>query len=42
MSCIPPVPYRKRFDEYMQNKFVEIETSLQSEQKDVDYKLDKN
>lgn len=42
MSCIPPVPYRNRFDEYMKNKFVEIETPVLSEHKDVDYKLDKN
>ncbi len=27
MSCIPPTAYRKRFIEYMKDKFAEIEPS---------------
>jgi hypothetical protein len=39
MSCIPPIPYRTRFDDYMKEKFVEIDSPNQSEHHDVDKQI---
>ena len=40
MSCIPPNPYRKRFNEYMKDKFVDFILGKEDKNKNLEAELD--